>query len=239
MARLFDDASSHAITTTTTPVTDVPLSMACWFNSNDVTASQTLLSIGDTAANAHHFSLLVEVDGGSDLLRVFTDGSSFGAANSAIEYLADTWQHACGVWAASDDRSVYLDGGNKGTDATDATVSSLDALGIGVRRRLASSAFMSGLIAEAAIWNIALTDEEVAILAAGYSPLFVRPQNLVFYAPLIREILDVVGGVTLTNVSSTVGDHPRMIYPAPPHIWTPSAAVAALASQRLKIGHGR
>lgn len=85
---------------------------------------------------------------------------------------------------------------------------------------------MSGLIAEAAIWNAALTDAEVAVLAAGYSPLLVRSQSLVFYIPLVREILDVVGGVTITNNNgSTVGDHCRIILPTRPTLLVPPPGI--------------
>jgi hypothetical protein len=60
-----------------------------------------------------------------------------------------------------------------------------------------------------AVWNAALTDAEVAILATGFSPKKVRPQSLVFYAPLVREVRDLVGGVALSDTGTTVADHPR------------------------------
>jgi hypothetical protein len=70
-------------------------------------------------------------------------------------------------------------------------------------------------IAESAIWNVALTAAEIATLAAGYSPLFVRPQSLVFYAPIIRELNNLKGGVLTNNGSAAVSVHPRIIYPTP------------------------
>jgi hypothetical protein len=47
--------------------------------------------------------------------------------------------------------------------------------------------WLSGKVAEAAVWNVALTITDVAVLNAGYSPLFVKPQNLVAYWPLARD----------------------------------------------------
>jgi hypothetical protein len=39
----------------------------------------------------------------------------------------------------------------------------------------------------------------------------VRPQSLRFYAPLIRDLQDVRGGLTITNTNSaTVANHPRV-----------------------------
>ena len=57
--------------------------------------------------------------------------------------------------------------------------------------------YCDGSLAEAAIWNAALSDAEVAALATGVSPLLVRPGSLVFYAPLARDLLDRVGGLQL------------------------------------------
>ena len=72
---------------------------------------------------------------------------------------------------------------------------------------------MNGLIAEVGIWNAALTAEEVASLAKGMTCYKVRPQSLVFYAPLVRDLTDQKGGLTITNNGgATVANHPR-IYP--------------------------
>jgi hypothetical protein len=39
----------------------------------------------------------------------------------------------------------------------------------------------------------------------------IRPQSLVFYAPLVRNLVDTKGGLTITNNNSaTVADHPRI-----------------------------
>jgi hypothetical protein len=39
----------------------------------------------------------------------------------------------------------------------------------------------------------------------------IRPQSLVFYAPLVRDLIDVKGGLTITNNNTaTVANHPRV-----------------------------
>jgi hypothetical protein len=39
----------------------------------------------------------------------------------------------------------------------------------------------------------------------------VRPQNLKFYAPLIRNLVDIKGGLTITNNNTaTVSEHTRV-----------------------------
>jgi hypothetical protein len=72
---------------------------------------------------------------------------------------------------------------------------------------------MNARVAEAAIWTAALTATEILSLNAGASPALVRPQSLVFYAPLIRDLQDVRGGLAITNNNgATVVDHPRVFY---------------------------
>jgi hypothetical protein len=71
--------------------------------------------------------------------------------------------------------------------------------------------FAIGLIAEVGIWNAALTAAEIASLAKGMTCDKVRPQNLVFYAPLVRDLIDQKGGLTITNNNAaTVANHPRV-----------------------------
>lgn len=36
-------------------------------------------------------------------------------------------------------------------------------------------------------WTCILTDEEILALARGISPMFIRPDKLIYYAPLLNE----------------------------------------------------
>lgn len=70
----------------------------------------------------------------------------------------------------------------------------------------------NGTIAEAGIWNVALTDDEILGLARGFTPNQIRPQSLQLYAPLVRNLIDVRGGRAIANVNgATVATHPRVI----------------------------
>jgi hypothetical protein len=71
--------------------------------------------------------------------------------------------------------------------------------------------YFAGDVAEVGVWSVALTDDEVASHAKGFSAKRIRPQSLVFYAPLIRNAQDVRGALALTNNNSaTVANHPRV-----------------------------
>ena len=82
---------------------------------------------------------------------------------------------------------------------------------VGARTNTSVGLYFEGLIAECGIWNVALTADEIASLADGMTCDKVRPQSLVFYAPLVRDLVDVRGGLTITNNNTaTVADHPRV-----------------------------
>lgn len=73
--------------------------------------------------------------------------------------------------------------------------------------------YITGQVADVGIWNAALTADEVLSLSKGIAASYVRPQSLVFHAPLIRDLIDVRRGVPITNTNgATVAVHPRMYY---------------------------
>lgn len=73
-----------------------------------------------------------------------------------------------------------------------------------------SGAAAGGDIAEVGVWDIDLTAAEVASLAKGVSPALVRPQSLVTYLPLIRDVIDVRAANGFTDVNTTAANHPRV-----------------------------
>lgn len=241
MARAFDDGGPQYINIASAVLTGVPISMACWFNTDDLTITEEAICIADTAADNNYFSLRLSGTAGGDPISAVTSADAGAAqADTTAGFLANAWYHGCAVFSAIDNRDVYIDGGNSGNEGTGRTPAGLDNTAIGALVRTGVAVPMSGRIAEVGIWNIALTAAEIAVLAAGYSPLLVRPQNLVFYAPLIRELLDVVGGVALVNNGSTVGDHCPIRNPAPQSFGEQGPpAPTAIAAKRLLVGAGR
>lgn len=235
MARAFTNDSSQYLEASSTPVTAVPLTMACWFYSTE-DANKDLMCIGSSSDQSNF--ILRALDNEYVYASTY-DGGTYGAARSASKYGHNAWHHACGVWTDVDARAVFLDGANKGTESTSVTPVDQDRIGIGCYIWGGSTGhYFDGYIAEAAIWNAALTDSEVAILAAGFSPLLVRPASLVFYAPLIRdEDRDIVGGLSLSPQNTpSVTAHPPVLGRALQQIVVPVAGGAPPATPIAAIG---
>jgi hypothetical protein len=192
-------------------VNDVPLTMACWFNAANITSAPALICVNNSASTSR-IVLVARGDLAGDPIRFQING--LANADTTSGFTANTWMHACGVASSSILRTVYLNGGSSQTNTSSQDLTGLNQASIGAQRLSGfpnGTSFMSGLIAEVGIWNAALTAEEVASLAKGMTCDKVRPQSLVFYAPLVRELIDQKGGLVITNNNAaTVANHPRV-----------------------------
>lgn len=216
MARLFDNGSSQYLSNSNAVRNAYPLSISAWFNSDDDTITQGLVALADNNSSRR---VTLNITNGNNVY-VSDVGSSARTATTSTTWTANTWHHAGGVFVSTTERSVFLDGGGKDTT----TISSgqtwgMDTTYIGVNENGATVTlyqYMSGSIAEVGIWNVELTDAEIAILALGYSPLLIRPQSLVAYWPLIGRTspeIDIVGGYDMTlNNGPTTAAHPPILY---------------------------
>jgi hypothetical protein len=205
------NGTNQRLNTTSTPVAAAPLTLACWFRADDVTTNRCLFELA-TSAGAEGFRLLVAGAIAGDPIfadYVVTSGTN---AQTTAGYTANTFHHAAATFPNNTTVTVYLDGGNSATSTGFALNPAPTRINIGARFYASSAGlFMDGLMAEVGIWNAALTPAEIASLARGMACDKVRPQSLVFYAPLVRDLIDQKGGVTITNNNgATVANHPRI-----------------------------
>lgn len=215
MAYLFNDAAVDNLKVTSTPITAAPFTMACWARSDDQTAAQACFSIGNSGVAAQFWDLLFTGNVAGDPLRFRSVVTTAGSASTSSSYVAGTWHHCCGVETSATARAVFLDGAGKGTDTTSRAPGSSNNIVVGADASSGLASPFSGDVAEAAIWNVALTDAEVAILAKGVKPYLVRPDKLVFYAPLLNTPVEIIGKRTLT----ATGAVPSTTVPIHPHIF--------------------
>lgn len=209
MAYAFTTASSRYLSTSSTPVTAVPLTIAAWFNFPNTGANQAIVginSVGDVNTNA--FRLVF--NGFNAVVAVTNAGPNVSSSTPAAT--TGIWNHGCAVFAAVDSRTAYLNGVAATTNTSPLTPAFLSTVLVGASINGSTvAAQANGIIAEVGIWNVALSASEITSLARGASPQMVRPQSLVFCAPLIRDLVDVRGGLTITNNNgATVANHPRV-----------------------------
>ena len=213
MAYEFNGTTQY-LSVSSAPITALPFTMAAWFNSDSITTTQVILSL-DNGANAFRgYRLIAFGTVAGDPLRADTGGAFPNVSlDSSIGYTANTWNHAAGVFTQPS-VSVSLNGSVNSTTSNFTTFPTLNRFNIGIRLSSGSpGVYLDGRTAEVGIWNAALTAAEIASLAKGMTCDKVRPQSLVFYAPLVRDLIDQKGGLTITNNNAaTVANHPR-IYP--------------------------
>jgi hypothetical protein len=189
------------LTTASSPVVAAPLTIAAWFY-NPASTDGNIFGVLDLL-NSHGFFMYVGSDNRlSGFIKDVSGTTTWPATTSTS---ANTWSHACAVFTNTTSRTIYLNGGSSATNTSNRTGATPTKVVIG------SISFSVARAAECGIWNAALTAAEIASLAKGMTCDKIRPQNLVFYAPLVRDLIDQKGGLTITNNNgATVAAHPRV-----------------------------
>lgn len=226
MARLLDDAATEYLNIDQSPIVSYPFVIACRFNSDIINTYQTLISIVDKDVYPGSMYSLSLSNDTKVWVRAYKD-PAYGNAKTSTTYSVNTWHHACAIFASATDRRVLLDNGGKVTNATNVTPVNLDRTTIGYDRRPTSWYPMSGMIAEAAIWDLSVWpgatgadkannfERIIGSLANGDTPN-TYPLGLVAYWDLIRSLNDKFGGYNLTANGTVVAAHPRIIQPHSP-----------------------
>lgn len=218
-AENFVRASSMYGTSSTVEITSAPFSWCLRFKTSTTATFMGMVSLAQNSSGGTNAFL--QTDNTTTINHcVRPSGGSFACAVATTTYSTGAWNSVCGVEASTTSRAVYYNGGNKGTDTTSVSLTSLQLTGIGaVVRDTIASAF-NGDIAEVGIWNVALTDDEAVTYSKGYVPPCIRPDKLVAYYPLVndsstaKDFWDGPSGannLTWTN-SPTVSDHPYVIH---------------------------
>lgn len=244
MSRLFDDASSQHCSVDVGIVTAVPLSVYCLARCDDATITQTVLSLCNSASVNGDDTFRIQFAGAvaGDPIRFISADTGQGTASTSTGYTAGTWHSILGVTSATNSRAVYIDGGSKGTNTGNRTPVGINRFVVSGQRQATSNQFFSGDVAEVALWDTALDDNDALMLADFVSPLLIRPANLVGYWQLFGNTspeIDLIGGNALTVSGATKSDHSRVILPSRPRLILPdSAAPAATPKNLLLLGVG-
>jgi hypothetical protein len=192
------------------PVSAVPMTIACFFSIPSFPSGMSFVSVGESGGT-HKNMLHTSATRRYAISSVGpTATGSTVTGNNGIAL--GTSHHFCGVFSSNTSRTRYQNGTGAATNTTNVgTPNNFNEITIGASWNDSLENYLQGDIAEVGIWNVALTAAEIASLARGMTCDKVRPQSLVFYAPLIRDLVDTKGGLTITNNNSaTVANHPRV-----------------------------
>jgi hypothetical protein len=208
----FDGTNDWIGNTTTCPVTSGPCSVACWFWPDSL--GHIINITNSTGADNFRLSVIT----GNKLRLNAVDNGVGDTIDTAGSVSTSDWNFGGFRITSSTSRKLYLFSSPSYTIETVTDTSSQNPTGftrlhIGSRRNNSTTdEYYNGKIAEVAIWNVSLEDSDFISMSKGICYTLVRPQNLVFYAPLIRDIVDLTTSkLTLTNNGgATVANHPRI-----------------------------
>ncbi len=217
MSRSFVAASSQYLAFTAgQPVTTYPCTFSCWFKPN-ASANGALMEVSHGSDN-NRIALYANSSG--KVAMVSSTAGTAAEAVSSTTYTAGAWNHALGTVGSATARTVLLNGGGSASNSTSIATANCAKYYIGAlwaNGALTAGYYFDGEIADAAVWNVVLTADEQAALAAGVSPLLVRPESLMCYHPLLARSTveeDWISIFPLTNTGTTAGtSRPRISYP--------------------------
>lgn len=238
LARKFTAASSHRLTRSSAAVSDVPLTMSAWFLANNVTSDCVLIGIADKDVTNHLHLLQILGSVGGDPVRALSRDSGGFSGGTSGTFVANTWAHAAGVWSSTTSRRAYFNGSPGAADTASRVPANLDATDIGRAGDSTPTEYMEGQIVWPAIWNVALSDAEVALLASGVNPLTVRPESLVAFWDWTGAGIEsgLKAAYPLTNSGSVPVNGPAFLKTRIPRPWMlGSGYVAATGNRRRRI----
>lgn len=142
-------------------LTAPPITMACWFITADNINSFTAMGLGLSGSVDHQFNLQVAGSIVGDPVRAQTKTTTSVQATSTTGYSVNVWQHGCVVFASAIDRRAYVNGGSEGTNATSRIPVGINSTYIAALQGVSPGNFFPGRIADARIYNRALSPAEI------------------------------------------------------------------------------
>lgn len=207
MAYSFSSGDRSYLSADTVPVSSVPFTMSAQIYPTQI--AQGIIIAFTSTANTDRYNIAM-ISNGEFVCSSIVNNVASQSITTGRSMSINTWYHVAGVYSSVTNRQAWLNG----ISATANTTSSspvVNRMQIGARLIPSINSVFIGRIANVGIWNVSLTSAEIVSLSKGVSCNMIRPQNLIFHAPLIRDLIDTNRGLTLTNNNTaTIADHPRI-----------------------------
>jgi len=231
MARLLDNTQSEYLEDSSAVGTTAPMTVAGW-GYEDQGINSCTFCIGQASSSFPFW--IVYFAGytvGDPITYDIRTSTGRATVSTSSGFTQNTWHHFAGVWTSATSHAVFIDGGSKGTDSTNVgTLSGVTLTAIGAKHANSVGVHFSGRLAELAIWSVALSDAEVALLAKGLCPLFIQPHNIIAYWKLLRSDNDHFGAYNMTPYNSpTWADHPPIFYLSSHNVVIPATAAGPVS----------
>jgi hypothetical protein len=230
MARTFANSTGDRLTLASSAITAAPLTISCWLKLTAPSASgRVVVDIKNSAAaSSGRNSFMLAMNSTETFLARTGVASAASVSGNTAVISAGVWYHVAATFASATSRYAWLDGVATTQGTTSRVPAGINQITIGCEQ-YASGTFITpwhGEIAEVAVWNAALEDSpgatpgastEIAMLSKGASPLLVRPQNLVYYWPVVGQgagpEIDLISAAGVTVTGTANAPHPRIILP--------------------------
>ena len=218
MARVFNGSSQY-LSASSTLLTNEPIDLIAYQNSDTITQNNTVLGLFNTGGANGVYAIYAEGASGGDpfaAIKKNDAGSAGGAARTGVGFSAATWYVIAGTFISNTSRSVFLNGANKVNETTSMTDPTPDVIAIGANVASSVSVYNDGLVAEAYVLDVNMTDAQHALVGKGISPFWIVPGNNVrAWYPLNSNNSNRVrnGYPNLTATGSpTNGTHPARVF---------------------------
>lgn len=178
MSRAFDGVNQY-VEIDRAVVLAPPFTVTTHFITDDLTISNGLFFIGDKDSAVEYYALLGAGTIGGDPIRALRrTAAATDWADTTTGFSANTHHHAAMVCPDNNNIAVFLDGGSKGTQVGVRAATGWDRTSIGRLGDSTPAAYVSGRQTEVAVWGVALSDRQIRMIALGYPPWLMRPEDL-------------------------------------------------------------
>lgn len=208
MARHFVATSSQALQGASAPISAAPYSFSAWIKLATYQTVARVFTLWNSGSVGEQSAIYIT----PATLSLFNFVGSVDTYAQSGSPSLNTWVHVCGVWTASNVRTIYLNGAGRVSAPATGFPTGLNRLTIGASG--AGSQYFDGDIAHAAFWNVALTAEDIFGLANGILPSHVHTGALVDYWALDGTTSPeppTVGALSLTVTGATAANSPNLL----------------------------